>query len=359
MGNNKKLRVAIIGCGSIARDHIGAIKDRCQPLELHLCDKNLQAARALEKQVGLDTRVHEDALRLISEQECDIVHVLTPPDSHYEIAKLAIEKGANVLVEKPMTLSLQETEDLYLLGEKKGSKVCVDHCLLCMECVFKAFEMIKTGVMGRVITVHCFFGHAERKKRIPYGGVSHWVYNILGGPLTDLISHPASIMVELLGEPDSIHVISDARNMMPYGLCDLLSVSIQSRKGHGLFTISMAHGNSSRYVNIECEKGSIYLDLGRQLMIVRFHKGRLGFISKAFGGIGQGFSFISGTLGIIFRVATKKLKSNPGTREVVSRFYKAVRHNLPCPVSRENAIGVAKIYERILQGSARLSNRKY
>lgn len=348
MKYNEKLRVAIIGCGAIAWAHIEAIKAHCGPVELYLCDVNPEAAHRLREVVGPEVDVHTDVFQLVSDQQFDIVHVLTPPDSHYEIAKHALQNRANVLVEKPMTLTLEETKDLFLLGEKMNKMICVDHSLLYMECVLKAFELIGKGTLGAIIAVHCFFGHAERRKTIPYGGVSHWAYNLPGGPLGNIISHPASLLVELLGKPDSTRFISEARNLMPCGFSDLLNVSFQTSEGHGSFTVSMAHGNSSRYVNIECEKGSIYVDLGRQLTVVKFHKGSLGFISKALSGIGQGFAFINGTLSIIFKVATKKLKRNPGTRKLVARFYQCVRDNSLPPVSKDNAIAVATIFEQVL-----------
>jgi len=348
MKNRRKLRVAIIGCGVIASDHIGAIKAHCGPVELHLCDINPEAAHRLQKVVDFETEIHTDVFQLVSDQQFDIVHVLTPPDSHFDIAKHVVQSRANVIVEKPMTLTLEDTENLYLLSEQMGQKICVDHSLLYMECVLKAFELIRSGVLGRVIGAHCFFGHAERRKTIPYGGVSHWAYNLPGGPLTNLISHPASLLVELLGKPDSINFICEARNFMPYGFSDLVDVSIKTLKGHGSFTITMAHGNSSRYVNIECEKGSIYVDLGRQLTVVKFHEGRLGLISKAFSGIGEGFSYINGTLSVIFKVATKKLKRNPGTRKLIAEFYRCVRDGSPPPVSKENALAVATVFEKVL-----------
>jgi predicted dehydrogenase len=352
MEKNQKLRTAIVGCGVISLDHVETIRDKCGPVELCFCDTNPEAMRILEKKYGREVEFHTDAIKLISAGKFDVVHILTPPDSHYIIAKHAIENGADVLVEKPMTLTLGEVESLYLLSEKTRRMICVGHSLLYMDCVLKATDMLKANTFGRIIAVHCFFGHSERRKTIPYGGVSHWSYNLPGGPLVNLISHPASLLVDLLGKPESISVINDARNLMPYGFSDLLSVSIQSSEGHGFFTISMAHGNSSRCVNIECEKGQIYLDLGRQLMIAKFHKGRLGFISKALSGFSQGFSLINGTLSVICKVATKRMKKNPGTRELVARFYRAVRNNLPCPVSKDNAIGVASILEEVIDNSS-------
>ena len=348
MKENNKLRVAIVGCGIVALDHIGALWDKCRPIELYLCDRNVKAAECLAKKIGSDVEIYEDVYNLLNNNTFDIVHVLTPPDSHYVIAKHAIENGANVLIEKPMTLKVWETKDLFQMGETKGRLICVDHSLIYMKCVLKAFDLIKSGKMGNIISAHCFFGHVEKRNTIPYGGLSHWAYRVPGGPLANLVSHPASIIVELLGEPEEVDIITTSRNLMPYGLSDLINVSICSPKGHGSFCVSMAHGSSSRYVNIECERGGIYVDLGRQLMIPRLNKGLLGPISKKFGGFGQGLSFINGTISVMYDVVTRRMKSNPGTRELISRFYNSVRNDLPAPVSKENAIWVAKILEKIV-----------
>lgn len=348
MQEKRKLRVGLIGCGVIAVDHAETLRSRCGPIELHLCDLNTEQAQKLGHRLGIDFEVHNDAFRLISDGGLDVVHVLTPPNSHFDIAMHALQNGAHVLVEKPITLRLSETMELFATAEKMNRMVCVDHSLLFMESVRKAFEIVRNGKMGDVISVHCFFGHAERKKTISYGGVSHWAYKLPGGPLTNLISHPASLLVALLGEPKLVNCICDARNLMPKGFSDLLDVSVSTAKRHGSFTISMAHGNSARYVNIECEKGGIHIDLARQLTVMGFHKGRLGFISKALGGIGYGLSFISGTVGVICKVAFGRLKRNPGTRELVARFYDSIRNGLPCPVEKQNAIGVAIICEEVI-----------
>ncbi len=357
MKNLEKLRVGIIGCGIIAKDHVGAIRDKCGPTELHLCDRNLKAAEKLKKALGHEDRVSGDAFEFIRKNEVDIVHILTPPDSHYDLAKCALENNAHVLIEKPMTLTLKETESLFAIAKSLACKICVDHSLLCMNCVMRMLDRIRSGRMGRVISAHCFFGHTERKKTIPYGGVSHWAYNMPGGPLTNLISHPASVLIELMGMPEEIVITNYARNVMPYGLSDVMHAVIRSAKGHGEFSISMAHGNSSKYLIVECEKGSILVDLGRQLMIPRFHKGLLGPISKKFGGVGQGFSYIGATLGVMSKVLLGKMRTNPGTRGVIEKFYDAVRNDLPCPVSEQNAIGVSKILEAFLENSNGNPNR--
>lgn len=348
MNEQKQLRAAIIGCGLIASDHLSTIKARCGAVELHLCDRSLDAAKKLNEGFELNAVLHTDAVKLLEEETFDIVQILTPPDSHFELARLALQKGANVLVEKPMTLTREETAKLYDLAEREQKLLCVGHSLLYMDCVLKALDLIRSGRIGRVISAHCYFGHAEKGKTISYRGVSHWAYGLPGGPVLNLISHPASVLVELLGTPKEITYLSCARNCMPYGLPDMVDVRFAGEAGMGGFTISMAHGNADRQLSIQCERGSIYIDFARQLITVRKTRAKLGFVSKAFGGIGQGWSLIVGTLSVIARVATKRLKRNPGTRELVARFYQAVRENGAPPVTKENALGVAEIVDRVL-----------
>lgn len=351
MSDERQLRTAIIGCGLIAVDHVATIKARCGPVQFHLCDTNPDAARNLSDQYQLDAVIHSDAREMLRQERFDIVHILTPPDLHYDLARLAIETGAHVFVEKPMTLTLDETKRLCEFADMRQRLLCVGHSLLYMDCVRKALELIQSGRVGRVVAAHCFFGHAEKQKTIPYRGVSHWAYRLPGGPLINLISHPASVLVELLGRPDKLVYLTQARNMMPYGFSDLLDVTFMTEVGVGTLTVSMAHGNASRYLNIECEKGSIYIDLARQLITVRVPRGKLTVLSKVFGGIGQGWALIAGTIGVTCRVLIGRLKRNPGTRELVWRFYSAVRSGNQSPIARENVLGVAEIVNQVLIAS--------
>lgn len=352
MNRKNSLRVAIVGCGVVALDHLETVVSAYKPSELHLCDTNLENARRMSARISNRAVLHENAEELFSGGSLDVVHILTPPDSHYNLAAMALRAGAHVLVEKPMALSVHETEDLFDIAESAGRQVCAGHSLLHMPCVRRAFSLLESGVLGRIISASCFFGHAERRRTIPYGDAGHWAYRIPGGVLTNVVSHPASLIVELIGEPEAMFSHTSARNVMPGGLPDLLQVTIQGRNGYGSFMISMAHGNASRRATIECERGTLDIDLARQLMVWHKHRGRLGPVSKVLGGIGTGLSYVTGTVGNTWKVATKQLKRNPGTRALVLRFYESVHQLGPNPISKENTLAVARIIEHVIESSS-------
>ena len=91
-----------------------------------------------------------NAVDILHNPEIDAVVIATPVFAHYTLAKRALENGKNVLVEKPMTASVQEAEELIELAEKKGLLLMVDHTFLYTGAVRKIKDLVDNGTIGRV-----------------------------------------------------------------------------------------------------------------------------------------------------------------------------------------------------------------
>ena len=76
--------------------------------------------------------------------------IATPAPLHYEIAKQLLEKGQNVLVEKPMTLSAETSKELVDIAEKNGAQLMVGHVLLFHPAIRKIKEIIDSGKIGQL-----------------------------------------------------------------------------------------------------------------------------------------------------------------------------------------------------------------
>ena len=72
-------------------------------------------------------RYFTDLSELLQEAHPDVVHVTTPPQSHFEIARTCLEQGANVYVEKPFTVNAADAEELVLLAERRGLRLTAGH----------------------------------------------------------------------------------------------------------------------------------------------------------------------------------------------------------------------------------------
>src|SRR5437870_6918033 len=105
------LKIAIIGCGKVADQHVQAIHRIPDCTIVAVCDQELLMAKQLGERFGISacfTDVNE-MLRTVSP---DVVHITTPPLSHYSLARRCLESGSHVYLEKPFTTIAGEAESL-------------------------------------------------------------------------------------------------------------------------------------------------------------------------------------------------------------------------------------------------------
>src|SRR6266480_3729673 len=116
------LKVAIVGCGKIADSHASQIR-RIEGCEIvGVCDREELMARQLYERFPVK-QFFGDLDKLLREARPDVVHITTPPGSHFEIGKRCLDWGAHVYVEKPFTMNTMEAEELILFADQKGLKV--------------------------------------------------------------------------------------------------------------------------------------------------------------------------------------------------------------------------------------------
>src|SRR5438093_5263473 len=120
------LKVAIVGCGKIADDHASQIQ-RINGCEIvAVCDSEPVMARQLYERFPVK-QWFSDLRDLLSTARPDVVHITTPPGSHFELAKLCLEWGCHVYVEKPFTVTGQEAQQLISIAEPRGLKATAGH----------------------------------------------------------------------------------------------------------------------------------------------------------------------------------------------------------------------------------------
>ena len=125
------LKVAIVGCGKIADAHASQIRRIAGCEIVGVCDKEPLMARQLYERFPI-RRYFSEVADLLREARPDVIHITTPPESHYDLARLCLEHGCHVYVEKPFTLYASEAatrithkamQVFGAWGVKKGSLV--------------------------------------------------------------------------------------------------------------------------------------------------------------------------------------------------------------------------------------------
>jgi predicted dehydrogenase len=151
------------------------------------CDKDAgRAAKMARLYPGL--RMFPSATVLIEDPGVELVVIATPVQTHFPLAKQALEAGKHVLVEKPLTASVAEAEELVEIAHGKGRLLMVDQTFVYHPAVEKLHDVIKRGELGDV----CYYDSV----RINLG-----LFQRDTSVLWDLAPHDISIMDHLIRRP--------------------------------------------------------------------------------------------------------------------------------------------------------------
>lgn len=123
MSNSKKIRVAVVGVGYLGRFHAEKYADLPGAELVGVVDTNHEQAGAVAEKTG--TSACSDYTELSG--KVDAVSIAVPTPLHYETAKYFLEAGVDVLIEKPITQSVAEADELIDIAEKNGRIIQVGH----------------------------------------------------------------------------------------------------------------------------------------------------------------------------------------------------------------------------------------
>jgi predicted dehydrogenase len=164
--DNMKLRLGMIGGGQgafIGAVHrIAARMDDEYQLVCGAFSSNAEKAKASGLLLGLDaSRVYTSYKELIEKENqlpenerVQVISIVTPNHLHFEPAKLALENGFNVILDKPMTFSLAEAKELQKVVKQSGKRFCLTHTYTGYPMVKEARQIIKQGKLGNIRKVY-------------------------------------------------------------------------------------------------------------------------------------------------------------------------------------------------------------
>ena len=115
----KSLRVAVIGCGMIAREaHLPSLCSFNDVEVVAVCDKSRKVAHETTKKFGIQ-KFYQDYERMLKATQPDCVYVLTPPQQMFDAVVVSIEMGADVFLEKPPGITVEQTRNMARLAREK------------------------------------------------------------------------------------------------------------------------------------------------------------------------------------------------------------------------------------------------
>ena len=115
------MKAALIGAGHIARQHLACLRELPGVEVVGVCDLSPGDGRVRRRAVRRARLVHRLTARCSTQTRPDVVHVTTPPTSHYPLAMAALDAGAHVILEKPATVTFDQLDELWSPRRREGS----------------------------------------------------------------------------------------------------------------------------------------------------------------------------------------------------------------------------------------------
>src|SRR5207249_2737325 len=205
------LKVAIVGCGKIADAHASQIQ-RIKGCEIvGVCDREVLMARQLYERFPVK-RYYSDLTELLSDARPDVVHITTPPESHFDLARLCLKHGCHVYVEKPFTLHADEADMLIAIANGKGLKLTAGHDDQFSHVARRMRDLVQSEYLGgspvHMESTYCY-DLRDGYARALLGDSHHWVRRLPGKLLQNIISHGIARIAE--------HLTGDSPTVIAHG----------------------------------------------------------------------------------------------------------------------------------------------
>ena len=247
--------VALIGCGRISNRHIEAIEAHPDLRVAVACDLQKDRAEAVAQRTG--ARPTTDMLDIA---EADIASILTPSGMHPRHA-IAVAEGTsvpNIVVEKPIALTVRESLELFSRVEGAGKRLLPVYQNRYNPLVASIRELVQSGVIGRV---HHFICDVLWNRNDAYFAIDwHGTRDLDGGVLYTQASHYVDMLHFLFGEIDEFNGVGG--NLRQLDVHDSVAVAMKFKNGTvGTLnaTVDAFGGNLATELTLIAEKGNIRL----------------------------------------------------------------------------------------------------
>ncbi len=352
------LRVAIVGCGRIADAHAFQIQGIKGCEIIGACDKEELMANQLCERFRIK-RVFNDLIELLTETRPDVVHITTPPQSHFEIAKKCLEHGSHIYVEKPFTLNTTEAEELIEVAKRKGLKLTTGHDAQFSHAARRMRELIRNGYLGGT-TVHvesswCYdFGDLTYAKAL-LSDKQNWARQLPGGLLQNIISHGIARIAEFLTS-ETPHVIAYGfvspflKSLDENQMVDELRVIVCDEScTTAYFTFSSQMRPSLHQFRIYGQCNGLLLDEDQQILI-KLRGGRFKSYAEMFiPPVDYARQYLSNLARNVRLFLTRDFHLDSGKKYLIESFYHSITNRSAVPIPYREILLTSRIMDNIFQ----------
>lgn len=270
---------------------------------------------------------------LQSSKTVDVIHVCTPASSHLQQVEAALCAGSHALVEKPLAVSVSDTEHLMRLAQEQELLVCPVHQFPFQRGFLQLKERLPTlGELVRIQYITCSAG-GQNKTLSEQRSI-----------LLEIVPHPVSLFCHLLAKQIGTTLDFDAINIVAFNH-DFLELSTTMNGCVLSIVISLAGRPTRNELTVIGSRGSCTVDLFHGFAV--FEDGRVSRMHKILRPLTLSTKMLARSSTNLARRAILAESAYPGLPQLISQFYAAVRQKQELPISESEVLASARLIDRL------------
>jgi predicted dehydrogenase len=339
------VKAALIGAGQIAKQHLACLKTLPGVELAAVCDLSPATAEAAAERYGVRSWFTDHWVMLETARP-DVVHIATPPTSHFGLAKDSLDAGAHVIVEKPATTSFQQLETLVRRAQDSGRHFAEDYNYLFNPAPQEILRRIESGEFGAVTHVEAFIcldilgpdGFADPNS-------PHPALTLAGGAVADFLPHLASLAHLFVGAHRTAQTVWNKRrpSVLPY---DEFRALVDAERGTAILGFSAGSQPDAFWLRVYGERMQAAANLWETRLTFDGPRNVPKPLRPFFSGLEEGKTIRRAALATLLR----KFKG-PGAYEglwaLLARTYRALGEGSVPPVTAKQVLEVNRMVEAL------------
>ena len=346
MEAEQAVRVGLVGAGYVSGYHARALRSLPFVEIAGVADPDQDRAEALAAQFKIPAVF--PSLTAMAEVRPNVVHVLTPPETHVDIVLEALSMGCHVFVEKPMAETTADCDRMIAAAREHGLVLSVNHSARMDPIVLKALERLRAGECGEV-TGADFLRSSDYAR---YGGGTPLPAPFRNGsyPFYDLGVHGLYLLEAFLGPIRNADIRYYASGIGdPNLVFDEWRAMVECQRGTGQMYLSWNVRPIQNEVIVHGTRGVMHVDRYLQTITVRKTYPAPKAVQRIVGAGTNSLGTLWKMAANSVRFAAGRLVPSPGIHVSVVKFHEAMRKGEPPPVPAEEGRRIIALIEETMR----------
>jgi predicted dehydrogenase len=339
------VKAALIGAGQIARQHLTCLKTLPGVELAAVCDLSPATAEAAAERYGIQTWF-TDHRAMLEKVQPDVVHVTTPPTSHFRLAMDSFDAGAHVIAEKPATSTFEELKALVRRAQEVGRHLVEDYNYVFNNGPQEILRRIEAGRFGAVTHVEVLIcldilgpeGFANPNS-------PHPALTLAGGAIADFLPHLASLAHLFVGPHRTAQTVWTKRkpSILPF---DEFRAVVDAERGTAALGFSSTSQPDAFWLRVYGERMQATANLFETRLTFDGPRNVPKPLRPFLNGLEEGRSIRRAALSTLLR-KFKGAGAYEGLWELLARTYRALGEGSDLPVTANDLIEVNWLVEAL------------